>query len=375
MMMEHPPRGMDDLEPAPLAAKPSQLWWLAVAAGHLHRDADQERLLPQLDQVATALHTPMHRESWRGVTVWRSPGGEPTPQGVYLFGEVGRGKSRLMQMLFDSVPLAEKRRVHFHPFMEELHLRLHHARAPKNVDLMLYMASELSAEARLLCFDEFFITTIADGMLLGRLLEALFKCGVTVCATSNWAPDHLFQDGFNRERVLPFIGVLKRHIQVCELGHGVDWRRREGTTAERATTAAEHFAHLTGKQAQPGEVVLRRARVPAHGAEDGVFWFEFNELCTRALGRAEYMNLCDQARTVIITGLPRLNMDCADWAMRFVVLVDLLYEHRVALRVHGQVDIEEACPEGPASFAWRRSVSRVHELSRYSGVRVQALAS
>ncbi|MBF0215190.1 MAG: cell division protein ZapE [Magnetococcales bacterium] len=345
---------------------PSRHWKAALDGGRIQRDPVQEAILPLMDQVAAGVRMPVRRVSWRGVEVWRGEGGDlPDVRGVYLYGDVGRGKSLMMQWLFDSVPIAEKRRVHFHPFMEELHHRLHQAKPTGNVDLVLYVASQLSAEARLLCFDEFYITTIADGVLLGRLLSALHHCGVTLCATSNWAPDHLFQDGFNRASVLPFIERLKSRIHVCELGQGVDWRRRVSGTLHGPThTAEESFSRMTGHRPTPDSIVLRHTRVPVRGMENGVFLFGFEALCNAMLGRAEYMNLCTQAKAVIISGVPGLTPDDADAAMRFVVLVDLLYEHRIPIRVHGKVALEEACTDGPAAFAWRRSVSRVHELSR-----------
>ncbi|MBF0459829.1 MAG: cell division protein ZapE [Magnetococcales bacterium] len=354
---------------------PSRHWYKALAQGIINKDPVQETLLPLLDQVVTDLNAPVQRVPWRGVEVWRAPTTHiptahvpvtyvPATHGVYLYGEVGRGKSLLMQMIFDSVSVTEKRRVHFHPFMEELHQRMHHSRPPKNVDWMLYVASQLSAEARLLCFDEFYITTIADGILLGRLLEALFYCGVTLCATSNWAPDHLFQDGFNRSSVLPFIALLKKRIHVCELGHGVDWRRQTPPSDKAAATPEGLFTHLTKSRPHPTSILLRHVPVPVQGMANGVFWFEFTELCSRTLGRAEYMNLCNQARAVIISGLHKLSADGADMAMRFVVLVDLLYEHQIPLQIYSHLELEEICQEGPAAFAWRRSVSRIHELSR-----------
>ncbi|MBF0190320.1 MAG: cell division protein ZapE [Magnetococcales bacterium] len=351
---------------------PSRHWQRALEGGLIQRDSVQEAMLPLLDQVALAVGEPVRRVAWRGVEVWRGVDGDlPDVRGVYLHGDVGRGKSLLMQWLFDSVPIAEKRRVHFHPFMEELHHRLHQATPPGRVDLVLYVASLISAEARLLCFDEFYITTIADGVLLGRLLSALHHCGVTLCATSNWAPDHLFQDGFNRASVLPFIERLKSRIQVCELGHGVDWRRRVpgGVAGGQGLTRSPEacFVHLTQTAPVASSLVLRHTTVPVLGMADGVFWFGFEALCNAMVGRAEYMNLCSQAKTVIISGLPGLTADDADAAMRFVVLVDLLYEHRIPIRVHGHVALDEACPDGPASFAWRRLVSRVHELSRLGG--------
>ncbi|MBF0428154.1 MAG: cell division protein ZapE [Magnetococcales bacterium] len=348
--------------------KPSLHWHHAVTNGIIQADPTQEAVLPLLDQVVMGLQNPMHRELWRGVEVWRGQENEAATQGVYLHGDVGRGKSLLMQWIFDSVAMTEKRRVHFHPFMEELHQRLHHATPPPNVDLVLYVASKIAAEARLLCFDEFYITTIADGVLLGRLLSALHHCGVTLCATSNWAPDYLFQDGFNRGSVLPFIELLKKRIHVCELGHGVDWRRQTvDPMGGLDQNPQDLFFQLTKTTHQPTSLLLRHTPVPVQGMKNGVIWFEFNDLCSRMLGRAEYMTLCAQTRMVIISDLPKLSIDEADAAMRFVVLVDLLYEHRIPLKIFGAVTLEEACVEGPAAFAWRRSVSRIHELSRMKG--------
>ncbi|MEO5362357.1 MAG: cell division protein ZapE [Magnetococcus sp. DMHC-8] len=351
------------------ATGPGCRWRQALASGNIQRDGAQETILPLLDQVAAHMNLPVRRIPWRGVEVWRGLTGEiPAVRGVYLHGDVGRGKSLLMQFIFDSVLITEKRRVHFHPFMEELHQRLHQAHPPQNVDLVLHVASQIAAEARLLCFDEFYITNIADGVLLGRLLGALHQCGTTVCATSNWAPDQLFQDGFNRGSVLPFIALLKKRIHVCELGHGADWRRQSaGHAGQTSGSAAELFTLLAHGTPQSTTIQLRHTPVQAHGVTNGIFWFGFEELCNRMLGRAEYMNLCHQAKMVIISGLPKLSCDSADMAMRFVVLVDLLYEHRIPLQIYSQVELDEACAEGPAAFAWRRSVSRIHELSRISG--------
>jgi cell division protein ZapE len=357
---------------------PSERWQEAVRRGTLRNDAEQVQLLPLLDQVATACCLPvervlLERGVWKGVTVWRGTGGTPTPRGIYLYGGVGRGKSLLMQMLFDSVPIREKRRVHFHPFMEELHQRIHHARPPGNLDLVRYVASEIAAEARLLCFDEFFVTTIADGMLLGRLLEALFHCGVILCATSNWAPGDLYQDGSNRGQVIPFIELLQQQVHVRDVGSGADWRRdAAGTTTTisagvRTPTAEDFFLQLAGTRPRPATIALRHTSVPVQGARYGVFWCRFSDLCARNLGRAEYMALCRQAKLLLLSDFHLLTAEEADLAMRFVVLVDLLYELRVPLRILSPLDIETLCATGPASFAWRRAASRVAELTRYTG--------
>ncbi|MBF0427044.1 MAG: cell division protein ZapE, partial [Magnetococcales bacterium] len=207
---------------------PSQLYHELLEDGQLRPDADQVAVLPILDGLVFALHQPAVRGMWRGVEVWRLESQHPVPKGLYLFGSVGRGKSMLMQLIFDATEITAKRRVHFQPFMRELQERMHQNKPPQGVDLMLYIASQIAAEARLLCFDEFCVTNIADAMLLGRLLEALFKCGVTLCATSNWPPEDLYQEGLNRGRFMPFIKILTDHAQAVNLSQGADWRRNRG---------------------------------------------------------------------------------------------------------------------------------------------------
>ncbi|WP_130470225.1 cell division protein ZapE [Candidatus Magnetaquicoccus inordinatus] len=345
---------------------PSRIWQQALSAAKIERDPVQEQALPLLDQVVNQFMRPVQRTVWRGVEVWRGLlESQPTMRGIYLHGDVGRGKSYLMQLIFEAVPIAEKRRVHFHPFMEELHQRLHQAEPPANVDLMLYIASQIAAQARLLCFDEFYITTIADGVLLGRLLESLFLCGVTVCATSNWAPDDLFQGGFNRGSVLPFIALIKKRILVCELTQGKDWRRQAAIRSGCTLLGPEQlFLRLTSRQPENTTLILRHTPVPVLAMADGVFWFGFTALCSSMLGRAEYITLCKQAKILIVSALPRLSCEDADTAMRFVVLVDLLYEQRIPLRVYSAIPLEEICYNDEIAFAWRRAVSRVHELCR-----------
>ncbi|MBF0347579.1 MAG: cell division protein ZapE [Magnetococcales bacterium] len=345
--------------------KPSQQYQEQLNNGQLTSDPDQSAALAYLDGLVEALCRPVVVTTHKGVMVWRYEDGVPEPRGLYLHGPVGRGKSMLMQSVFDAVPFPEKRRVHFHPFMDELHNRLHKARPEVNVDVMLYIASEIAMESRLLCFDEFFIDHIADGMLLGRLLDALFQCGVTLCATSNWEPDNLFKGGYNRASFLPLLKVIKKHVEPLDLSSGADWRRKGGpATSIKGGDPAAEFTRLALLAPRSETMVLGRHEVAVRGHKDGLYWFDFRELCMRPLGVADYMDLCKVATTVMISDIPDLRANVVDSASRFVILVDLLYESRMPLRLFSDLEFDELCPEGPVAFEFRRAASRCHELMR-----------
>lgn len=359
--------------PQPNLGPASQLYQSCLQDGLLQADADQSALLPPMDALVIALAIPVQRLEWRKVKVWRRLDGSPPAKGIYMSGPVGRGKSIMMQMVFDAAPLEEKRRVHFHPFMEELQKRMHIAQPPNGVDMVLNMASEISAKARLLCFDEFYVTNIGDAILLGRLLEALFQCGVTLCTTSNWAPKNLFQDGYNRLSFLPFLDILTKNIRICTIQQGIDWRRNaEKKPAATDPYADEKFAYWATNLANPATVEFAQMSVAALGVGEGVYWFDFQELCARVIGRMEYMELCKMARAVIISDLPQLGLmeNSVDAAMRFVILIDLLYEHKIPVRIFSNCDLDDTCPKGPAAFAFQRTISRIYSLQRLEYVEI-----
>lgn len=353
----------------PTLGPASRIYQRHLQEGYLQPDTDQSALLPLMDQLVVALATPVQRMVWRKVEVWRTLDGSPPPKGLYMSGPVGRGKSILMQMVFDATPMEEKRRVHFHPFMEELQQRMHTAQPPEGVDMVLKMASEISATARLLCFDEFYVTNIGDAILLGRLLEAFFQCGVTLCTTSNWAPRHLFQDGYNRLSFLPFLDILTQNTTLTAMPQGTDWRRNAGKQ-ETAPDANTQFTLWTNTQATPGVVPFSQVSVQALGRVERVYWFDFQELCARVIGRMEYMELCTMAQAVIISDLPPLGLTehAVDAAMRFVVLIDLLYEYNIPTRIFSHGEVDDLCPAGPAAFAFQRTLSRIYSLQRLEHV-------
>jgi cell division protein ZapE len=296
-------------------------------------------------------------------------------QGLYIFGDVGRGKSMLMDLFFLTAPVVAKSRVHFHEFMRDVHAGIHSYRqdkANRDSDPIPKLARDIAARSWLLCFDELQVSDIGDAMILGRLFQALFDLGVVVVTTSNRHPDDLYKDGLQRERFLPFIGEIKRRLDVLELNSEQDYRlgRKKGMTvyysplvAEAEAELARCFDRLTGGlPAQEDEIIVhgRSWRVPR--AADGVAWFSFDELCRQALGASDYLELATLYHTVILSDVPVLSPANRDAAKRFVTLIDALYEHKVTFLCAAEAPPQTLYPSGDGSFEFQRTVSRLMEM-------------
>jgi cell division protein ZapE len=308
---------------------------------------------------------------WRRRPVEGVP--EDRPNGLYLVGEVGRGKSMLMDLFFDQAAVTRKRRIHFHRFMQEVHARIHAWKAghPEG-DPIPPLAEAIAAEAALLCFDEFQVNDIADAMILGRLFTLLFDRGVVVIATSNTAPTDLFRGRPGRDAFLPFIRLLEERLDVLQLQGERDFRRarlRGGAVwhvpadgrAERALDAA--FRQLTGG-ARPGPdrlmVMGRMLAVPLAAA--GVARFDFATLCGTPLGAGDYLALATHFHALVLDGVPRLSPDNYDEARRFIVLVDALYDHRVKLVASAEAGPDQLYRRGEGAQAFERTASRLEEM-------------
>ena len=296
-------------------------------------------------------------------------------QGLYLYGDVGKGKSMLMDLFFDSVAVSSKRRVHFHEFMRDVQIRLQGLRADKSVkdpDPIPRLAREIVQANWLLCFDELQVTDIGDAMILGRLFENMFEAGVVLMITSNRPPDDLYKDGLQRERFVPFIGEIKRRLDVLELAAERDYRMgrdRDATVYYAPASAAvdaklkSQFLSLNaGRPPKPDTINVRGRDLPVARMGDNIAWFTFDELCRTALGPSDYLAIASLCHTVIVSNVPILTPDERDAAKRFVTLIDALYEHNVHFICSAAAPPETLYPSGEGSFEFKRTVSRLMEM-------------
>ncbi len=297
-------------------------------------------------------------------------------RGLYIHGPVGRGKSMLMDLFFETAPLKPKRRVHFHAFMQEVHKRLNdlrqHAGNSVQDDVISTLAADIADGVRLLCFDEFHVQNIADAMILGRLFEHLFDAGIVTVATSNFPPDRLYENGLNRDRFLPFIERLKRQLDIVSLTGPTDYRLGRlqnvpvyyspaGADADLALSTI--FAELTDKalgEVEEIKVGSRRLIVPK--AARGVAWFDFAGLCGQPLAAADYLALAERYHSIIVQGVPKLGRDKHNEARRFMTLVDALYECRVNLILSADAEPQDLYQAGEGAFEFERTVSRLMEM-------------
>lgn len=345
-----------------------------IEAGELVPDARQRAAMERLDRLARELAAaPAPPRGLLGFLGRGRSSAPPAPRGVYLHGDVGRGKSMLMDLFFEAAPITAKRRVHFHAFMLEVQGRLAELRRrSERADPLASIASEIAAATRLLCFDELQVVDIADAMILGRLFEALLEAGVVLVATSNLPPGRLYEGGLNRDRFLPFIELIAARLDVVALDGPVDYRLRrlDGVPVYLAPLGPETEARLARLvavltdgvplRAETLEVQGRRLEVPR--AAGGLAAFPFRALCDRPLGAADYLALTERYHTLVLEGVPVLSPDRRNEARRLVTLVDALYERRVMLILTAEAEPERLYPEGEGAFEFRRTVSRLVEM-------------
>ena len=342
-----------------------------VTSGHLLPDPDQERVIQRLDalyhrllathpslSLGARLLRPFRRTRW------------PDVNGLYLWGGVGRGKTYLMDCFHDSLPFAETQRVHFHLFMAQVHEQL--AVHKGKQDPLQPIALDLAQKARVLCLDEFFVSDITDAMLLGGLLRHLFAQGVTLVATSNVAPTDLYRGGLQRQQFLPAIDLLESRTEVVEIAPGEDFRLRARTAeqtyhipADRAGDAAlaRQFDRLCAHH-RPEETCLmvqgRQLKVRAIGHQ--IAWFDFDVICGPGRSQQDYLELAARFETLLISGIPVLDERQEDAARRLIHLVDVAYDHRLALFITADADATSLYQGQKLTFEFQRTASRLQEM-------------
>ena len=342
-------------------------------------DASQAAALGRLERLSTELGAFRAARQSRLKRLFARP---EVPRGIYLWGGVGRGKSLLMDAFYATVPIRRRTRVHFHAFMRDIHEEL--ATLKREADPLANVAAHVARRWRLVCFDEFHVSDIADAMILGRLLTALFGHGVVFVLTSNYRPDTLYPHGLQRQNFVPTIRLIERELDVIEVDGGTDYRLRALSQVRSFLTPAgrEADAELaalfermrSGPDESPRLAIEGRTLTARHRAGSAV-WFDFAALCDGPRSQRDYLELARQFSVVFVSGIPRLTAEMGDRARRFTWLVDILYDHRVKLLASAAVPPEGLYVEGPNSREFPRTVSRLVEMQSRAYMALPHVAS
>ena len=339
----------------------------AVASGELTKDAAQEEAAGKLQQLANAL------KSYKAGLSGFFRRAQTPPRGLYIWGDVGRGKSMLMDLFFEFAPVANKRRVHFNAFMVDVHARIHAERQKAgSTDPIPPVARAIANSATLLCFDEFQVTDVADAMILGRLFQQLFDLGTVIVATSNTPPQRLYEGGLNRQLFLPFIALIEDRLDILELHGAHDYRMLRmsgldiyitplGPEADAKMDAAwKRLTDTAHGETKTLTVLGRKLIVPQ--AAKHVARFTFEDLCVKPLAAPDYLEIARQFHTVLIDHIPQMDESMKNGARRFTLLIDTLYDEGVKLICSAAVPADQLYPKGDGAEAFRRTASRLTEM-------------
>jgi cell division protein ZapE len=351
-----------------------------IAAGKIESDPGQNQAVAKFSRLERELseYRPAQKSGALGWLMARRSA--PVPRGLYLWGDVGRGKTMLMDLFFAGVPVTRKRRVHFHEFMVEVHARIQDFRhkqkygEEKNGDPLQMTAAAIAQETTLLCFDEFIVTDIADAMILGRLFEKLFAAGLIMVATSNVPPEELYKDGLNRTLFVPFIHLLEERLEVVELNARTDFRLEKlagvsswhvpaDAKAKKAIDLA--WKQLAGPQGgAPMELMLLGRMIHVPRAGGGAARFSFKDLCIAPLGATDFVKIARTFHTLVVENIPVMSADQKNEAKRFILLIDTLYDNAVKLIASAAAEPNALYQgtEGFETFEFHRTASRLIEM-------------
>ena len=347
----------------------SPLTWYQAASQQsaFIRDAAQARAIEHLDRLWTEL---MMFKRKRNRFLGRSLRSPQLPKGLYFYGGVGRGKSFLMDAFYGCLPYRRKRRVHFHAFMAEIHQRLRGLKSEANP--LKAVAAEIAKETRVLCFDEFHVSDIADAMILGRLLENLFNEGVVLVATSNYAPSELYPQGQNRSSFLPTIALIEEKLTILNVDGGEDYRHRTLTAAEvfyipandeNERKLADLFTQVTAGQVErPSEIEIHGRMLRCKKRTDKAIWFDFRMVCFGPRSQADYLYLSEHYEMIFVSGIEKLSQAERAEARRLTWLIDVMYDYRVKFCATCDVPVGEIYVEGDFVQEFVRTASRLTEM-------------
>jgi cell division protein ZapE len=365
-----------------MASSVATLYAANVAAGRIERDAAQLTIVEKMTRLEERIAEHLSRES--SALDWLFASREQPIKGLYIYGEVGRGKTMLMDLFFDSSPVERKRRAHFHEFMLDVHERIYQIRQKMKFgehadeDPIRLVAEELAEESWLLCFDEFHVTDIADAMILGRLFAQLFERDIVVVATANIPPDELYKDGLNRALFVPFIAMLNARMDVVRLAARTDFRLEKLVgqpvwyVPDDATADArldDAWRRLTGgNHGAARDLALKGRLVHVPRAFMGVARFPFHDLCEQPLAAADYLRIAREFHTILLDRVPAMTYDNRDAAKRFIILIDTLYDMNVKLIASAAASPEALyrAEEGFEAQEFKRTASRLIEMGSQS---------
>ncbi|MFZ0373995.1 MAG: cell division protein ZapE [Xanthobacteraceae bacterium] len=357
-----------------------------VASGRVERDNAQLAVLDMMARLETRIaeYRLARKSSSLGWLFASRQRALPQIKGLYIYGEVGRGKTMLMDFFFETSPVERKRRAHFHEFMLDVHERIHGVRQGmkrgdhEGEDPIRLVADALAEEAWLLCFDEFHVTDIADAMILGRLFKQLFERGIVMVATSNVAPDELYKDGLNRALFVPFIHMLEARMDIVRLDARTDFRLEKlaglpvwyvPADAAADLKLDEAWRRLTGGNGGAAhELALHGRTIHVPHAFMGVARFSFHELCELPLAAADYLRIAHEYHTIVLGHVPVMTYDNRNAAKRFIILIDTLYDHNVKLiaSADAEPDALYRADEGFEAAEFKRTASRLIEMRSQS---------
>ncbi|WP_028356966.1 cell division protein ZapE [Brackiella oedipodis] len=336
------------------------------------QDAAQKNAIEHLQRLYNDLQAPRRVKPQQGFfskLLQRSPSKEALPKGVYMWGGVGRGKSFLMDAFFQSLQGDDKIRIHFHEFMRSIHHRLREIRSlPDPLDKV---ARDTADKYRVICFDEFHISDIADAMILYRLLDKLFEYGCTFVMTSNYEPNTLYPDGLHRDRLLPAIDLIYEHMEIICVDTGVDYRLRSLENAqlyyqplgpETDQKLVKLFTDLSGEPPQADVITIENREIAVKGVAKNTVWFDFENLCQTARSMNDYLELASRFETIILSDVPKMSQAMSSPARRFTWLIDVLYDFKVKFIMSAECDAEELYTEGTLANEFTRTVSRIIEM-------------